>query len=324
MKIESKKRVIGFDIARVISIIIIVLYHSLGYGCSYYSHSAVRSIAYASLSIFTFQSGFLLATRYDLQNCTFFDFIKKRLLRIWPLFLFSSVLLCLIGFNSWSSTAKAWLGLSSFWRPAPRTMWYVGLLIFLYICTLFWAKGGLLKQIIKFMVTMGIIVGIQLVFHSVDIRTFVYTPIYFAGIIIGQYGYRKFFSFITTPKYIIILLLLFVAILLVQIFKIKGNLMLMWVNSIIGMVALMSIYVYIGEKWKDNEHLVSKLSMLSYATFCIYLFHREVFAGLIMLWKPSSQYQMVPYLGFVGLAIVIPLAYYIQKGYDRIIKKMNL
>lgn len=324
MKIDSKKRVIGFDIARVVSIIIIVLYHSLGYGCSYYSHSAIRTIAYASLSIFTFQSGFLLATRYDLQNSTFLDFIKRRLLRIWPLFLFSSALLCLIGFNSWFSTAKAWFGLSSFWRPTPRTMWYVGLLIFLYIGTLFWAKGGFLKQIIKFAITMAVIVCIHFLFHSVDSRTFVYTPIYFAGIIIGQYGYRKFFSFITTPKHILMMFVLFVAILFIQIFKFKSNLLLMWVNSIIGMFALMSFYVYLGEKKKNNKRLVSMISMLSYATFCIYLFHREVFEGLIMLWKPSSQYQMIPYLAFLGLAIVIPLAYYIQKGYDGIIKKLNL
>lgn len=321
MKIDRKKRVIGFDIARVLSIFIIVLYHSMGYGCSYYLHSAIRSIAYASLTIFTFQSGFLLATRYDLSNCIFFDFIKKRLLRIWPLFLFSSVLLCLMGFNSWFSTAKAWFGLSSFWSPAPRTMWYVGLLIFLYTCTLFWARGGLLKQIIKFILTMGVIVVIQLIFHSVDKRTFVYTPIYFAGIIIGQYGYRRFFSFITTPKYIIISMLLFVSILIAQVLKMKSNLMLMWVNSIIGMVALMSFYVYIGEKWKDNKRFLSTLSKLSYATFCIYLFHREIFECLIILWKPSSQYLMIPYLGILGLVIVIPFAYYIQNVYDRIIKK---
>lgn len=227
-----------------------------------------------------------------------------------------------MGFNSWFDTAKAWIGLSSFWRPAPRTMWYVGLLLFLYISTLFWAKGGLVKQMLKFTLTMGVIVCIQLVFHSVDVRTFVYTPIYFAGIIVGQYGYRKFLLFITTPKYIIMLMVLFVTILIVEVFK--SSTLLMWVNSMIGMLALMSFYVYLGKKWKDREYLVSKLSMLSYATFCIYLFHREIFEGLLMLWKPSSQYQMVPYLGFLGLAIVIPLAYYIQKGYDGILKKMNL
>lgn len=319
MKIDNKKRVIGFDIARIASIIIIVLYHSLGYGNSYYSHPVIRSIGYASLAIFTFQSGFLLATRYDLQNSTFLDFMKKRLLRIWPLFLLSSVLLCLMGFNSWRSTAKAWFGLSSLWRPTPRTMWYVGLLLFLYINTLFWAKGGLLKHVIEFVVTMCIIMGIQLIFHSVDPRTFFYTPIYFVGIILGQYGYRRFFSFIMTPRNIIMLLLLFAAILVAQVFT--RSLLLMWVNSIIGMVALMSFYVYLGEKWKDNQHLVSALSILSYATFCIYLFHREVFECLLLLWKPSSQFLVVPYLGFVGLIIVIPLAYYIQKGYDKIITR---
>lgn len=322
MSANNKKRVFGFDIARAISIITIVLYHSLGYGCVYYSHSVVRTIAYASLAIFTFQSGFLLASRNDVQNCKFLGFIKKRLVRIWPLFLLSSVLLCLMGFNTWFSTAKAWVGLSPFWRPAPRTLWYAALLVFLYVITLFWAKGRLLKQILKFIITMGVIVGIQLVFHSVDPRTFFYSSIYFIGIIVGQYYYDRFFSFVTTKKYIVLMVLLFLGILTVQLFT--NSFLLIWINSFIGMVALLSLYVYLGEKKKDNKTWVSIFSKLSFASFCIYLFHREVFESLLMLWEPSTQFQMIPYLGLLGLAIVIPLAYYIQKGYDGIIKKLNL
>ena len=322
MSLDNKQRIIGFDIARVFSVLIIVLYHSLGYGSSLYSILSIRAVGYASLATFTFQSGFLLAVRKDLQSCSFIDFIKKRLLRIWPLFFLASMLLCLMGFNSWARTAKAWFGLSSFWRPAPRTMWYVGLLIFLYVITLFWARGGIKRQIGKFLITMGIIAGVQLVFHSVDPRTFFYAPVYFLGIIVGQYYYGKLSAFATTPKNILLMLTVFVGMLIVQ--YVTGYNQLLYVNAFIGMVALMSLYLYLGEKWKNNRRLVAGVSWFSYATFCIYLFHREVYEGLLMLWTPTHQYQMIPYLGILGLAIVIPLAYYIQKGYDSIIKKLNL
>lgn len=319
MNANNNKRIIGFDIARVASILVVVLCHSLGYGCIYYKY-AVKTIGYASLTIFTFLSGFLLASRIDLQKCSFISFMKKRLLRIWPLFFISSVMLCLIGFNRWLPTVKAWFGLSSFWGPAPRTIWYVGMLIFLYAITLFWARGGVKRQIGKFLITMAIIAGMNMtVLHLVDSRLFFYAVVYFLGIIVGQYYYEKFFSFITKPKLVVAMLILFLAfsILLIN----RHNTLLFWGNALVGMVALLSLYVSIGEKWKDNKRLVSTVSMLSYASFCIYLFHREVFAFLLMIWRPACQYQLVPYLAILGLAIVIPLAYYIQKGYDRIIKK---
>lgn len=319
MNANNRNRIIGFDIARAASILIVVLYHSLGYGCAYYYSYVIKTIGFASLAIFTFLSGFLLASRIDLQSCSFMDFMKRRLLRIWPLFFISSVILCLMGYNNWFPTVKAWFGLSCLWRPAPRTIWYVGMLIFLYANTLFWAKGGIIKQILKFMVTMGIVASIQLVFHVVDVRTFYYAPVYFLGIVFGQYYYQQFFSFITTPKLVVLLLVLFLAILIVQMKS--HRILLLWGNTYVGMVALMSMYVYLGEKWKDNKRLVSTVSMLSYASFCIYLFHRQVFAFLLMIWRPACQYQLVPYLAILGLAIVIPLAYYIQMGYDRIIKK---
>lgn len=321
MKTESNTRIIGFDIARICSILIIAIYHSFGYGSSLYSIMSIRAVGCASLAVFTFQSGFLMAGRKDLQSCSFIDFIKKRLLRIWPLFFLSSTILCLMGFNRWFTTAKAWLGLSSFWRPAPRTMWYVGLLIFLYVITLFWARGGIKKQVTKFLITMGIIAGVQLVFHLVDPRTYFYAPVYFLGIIVGQYYKEKLFAFATTPKYILLMLTVFIGMLIVQ--YVTGYNQLLYVNAFLGMVALMSLYLYLGEKWKNNRRLVARVSWFSYATFCIYLFHRHVFWTLLMIWTPTHQYQMIPYLVIFGLAIVIPLAYYIQKGYDRMIKKLN-
>ena len=322
MTIDSKERILGFDLARVISMVYMVLYHSLGYGNPLYTNSLIRTGAYLSLSIFTFQSGFLLASRCDLNKVRFFDFMKKRLLRIYPLFVISSMLLCVISFNTWSSTAKAWLGISPFWGPTPRTMWYVGVLLFFYSITLFWGKGGIRSQFLKFIIIMGVVSGIHFIFHSVDPRVFFYSSVYFVSIIIGQYFKERFFSLVTSWQFIIIISLLFISIAIVQLFN--KSLLLTYGNSVLGMLSFFGIYICIGEKGKTSEKFVSVALSLSYATFCLYLFHREVFAFLLKLWQPDNPYYLFFYIGVLGLIITYPIAYYIQKGYDTIIQKINI
>lgn len=319
MAIDLNKRIIGFDLARVLSMVYMVLYHSLGYGNPLYSNSIIRTLAYVSLSIFTFQSGFLLSSRSDLNTAPFFGFMKKRLLRIYPLFVISSIILCLIGFNDWTSTIKAWFGLSPFWGPTPRTMWYIGVLIYLYAATLFWGTGGLKKQILKFVLTIGVIVGIQVIFHSVDPRTIFYSFIYFAGILIGQYWKEEFFAFVTNFRYVLAVAVVFLAILVVQWFN--KSLVFTYGNSIPGMLCIFSLYIWLGEKWKTNPRSVTAITTLSYATFCLYLFHREVFSGLLALWTPENLLVRFLWVGVLGLLITFPLAYFIQKAYDRLILK---
>ncbi len=317
---NTDNRIIGFDIARAVSIIWVVLYHSLDYSNLWYQHSAVKTLTYASLAIFTFLSGFLLASRYNFEGVDCLKkFYKKRLVRFYPLFLISSILLFLIGFNTWFDTAKGLLGLSPFWTPHPRTMWYCAMLISLYLLTPFWSKGGFWKQIAKFVLMMTIIALIHIVFHSVEPRTFFYFPFYFAGIIVAQYDYDKFMVLMKSRTNAIVSLLLFFAIWVVQIMT--NNSLLKWGNSIFGMYTLLSLYVFLGEQLKNNEHFVSTISILSYSSLCIYLFHREVDEGLLMIYHPDNPCVMFCYVGLLGLFITVPFAYCIQKSYDAIIKK---
>lgn len=60
----QNKRIIGFDIARVVSILIVLYYHIFGYAEVYGRHPVVRTFVYASLCIFTFLSAYLLASKY--------------------------------------------------------------------------------------------------------------------------------------------------------------------------------------------------------------------------------------------------------------------
>ena len=325
MKNTSKERIIGFDIAKAVSIIWVVLYHSIDYANAnhIYSHSVIKTLTYSSLAIFTFLSGYLLTVRYNFdEKGSVIRFYMKRFFRFYPLFLISSVILCLIGFNTWFNTAKGLLGLSPFWTPHPRTMWYCAMLIPLYLLTPLWSKGKFWSKMIKFMVTMAVIVVVHLLFHSVETRTFFYFPFFFFGILVAQYGNHFFISASKSPKYVFPLLALFVSILIVQV--ITNNSMLKWGNSVLGMVSLLFLYMYIGEKMVNKRSSLGRISFLSYASLSIYLFHREIFEGLLLLWHPSNSLILFLYVVILGLIIVIPLAYYIQKWYDSIINNMDL
>lgn len=167
---------------------------------------------------------------------------------------------------------------------------------------------------------MAVITIVHLVFHSVEPRTFFYFPFFFVGILVAQYGNSIFIAASKSPKYVFPMFVLFVAIWIVQV--LTNNLILKWGNSVLGMVSLLFLYMYIGEKLKYRRELLKMISLLSYASLCIYLFHREVDEALLLLWQPTNTCASFVYVGIIGLIITIILAYWIQKGYDRIVRKV--
>ncbi len=316
MNIIKTKRNIGFDVARAASILFIVgIYHVFNYiPGKYHTYPLSKVLTYSSLCIFTFLSSFLLTSRHTFEDKkSITDFYKKRLLRFYPLFLISSVILYLIHFNGLFCTVKGLLGISPFWKPHPSTMWYCGMLIPLYILTPFWANGNLKKQITKFAIIMSIIIGIQMFFHSVEARTFGYFPVYFLGILIAKYWHDGFLK--SLSKYRIILLSLFLLTLILTI--VTDHLALKLISSAIGMLALLSLYLYLGERIPKKKAGV--ISLLSYSSMCIYLFHREVYAVMVKVFHTQNTFLMFAYLALVGVPITILLSYYIQLYYDKLV-----
>lgn len=314
---KESRRIIGFDVARAFSIIwIVAVYHVLP-SAHLPLVGPVKTITYSSLGIFTFLSAFLLASRYDFRKVgAIGQFYRKRVLRFYPLFFLSSIILYAIGYNPLFTTIKGLLGISPFWKPHPTTMWYCAMLISLYLITPFWATGSYREKMIKFLATMAAICGIQLAFHSVVPRTFCYFPVYFGGIIISQYKYQGFLNLLRSSRFLLYSCLLFLMILGIQL---KYN--SQWIiisNSAIGIMAFLSLYMFIGNMVgkAESERYGKAVAMLSYSSMCMYLFHREVHCALIWFYSPSSPLIMVLYLGIIGLLITIPLSYCIQRLYD--------
>ena len=316
----QKKRIIGFDIARVVSILIVLYYHILGYAGVYGKHPVVRTFVYASLCIFTFLSAYLLASRYKFDTKEEIKtFYKKRVLRFYPLFFVSSILLYFLGVNGGITTLKGLLGISPFYKPHPITMWYCAMLISLYLITPFWAKGGLLKQIIKFISVIAVIIIIDIAFNCIVPRTYSYFTVYFAGILISQKWGEGFLDIL--KRYSIILITLF-SILIIITFITKND-ELKYFNSGLGLFALLAAYLKAGEILKNDQSLVCFFTVLSYASMCMYLFHREVFVLMLKAWYPSRPLIVFLYLGVIGVVISTVIAYYIQGSYDSAVSKLT-
>lgn len=317
---SNTNRIIGFDVARVFSIVYIIgVYHVLGYAGIYGRHPVVRTFTYASLCIFTFISSFLLTSKYTFESKKeILCFYKKRVLRFYPLFFIASVLLYLLGVNNGIQTMKGLLGISPFIKPHPITMWYCAMLISLYLLTPFLATGGWKKQFIKFSAVMGIIILIEVLFHSVVPRTYWYFLVYFVGIIVAQQFGVSFLSFL--KRNWIILMVVFLAFVVLTF--ITRSSVLKYVNSGVGLFALLSLYLKIGDWIENKDKLTNCFLWLSYASMCMYLFHRQVYEVMLTIYHPATPMGVCLYLGLAGVIITIVLSYCIQKTYDYIIAKI--
>lgn len=319
----ARERLIGFDLARVIAIFVVIgIYHNLGYAGHFHKEPSIRVIVYSSLGVFTFLSAFLLASKYSFScKDETILFYKKRVLRIWPLFVLSSVILACLGFNSWATTIKGILGISPFWAPHPTTMWYVAMLISLYILTPFVLRGDVKKQCYKAVAIMTILGLLQITWGKIVPRTFNYYTIYMLGLIFGRNYFGSTMNFLRSFKTLSISLIWIVLIMVVFISK---NDILKSISSVIGIIAILNVSLLLADKLKTNHILTKSIAVLSYASFCAYLFHREIIWVLFKLFKPKGFLPVFLEVLCVAVPLSFFCAFYIQKIYDTAIQKLKI
>lgn len=319
MQTKENKRESGFDIARALSMFYIVgVLHLTGYfpELSITQNEAMVSLIWSTLGVFTFLSSFLLASRYSFSSLNDVKiFYKKRVLRFYPLFFISSLLLLAIGFNNWSETWKGLLGISPFWKPQQHTLWYIAMLTGFYIMTPLLCIKYI--SIIKRLALMSVFVlfafGIQIVFHSVDPRFFYYYIVYCGGIVCAIY-YKNLCLAVLRSKWALVILLIYVPLFSILAFGF-GNRLLMMGAGYVGIMVLLNFSMLLSKMRAELFQRV--VDVLSYASMCMYLFHREIYWVLLKLYNPVTNWGGVSYLFVIGLPLVFAISYCIQKFYDK-------
>jgi peptidoglycan/LPS O-acetylase OafA/YrhL len=173
---------------------IVGIFHLSQYlGDEFYLNNNVygNSIMWSCLGTFSLISGYLIGRKYNCE--TWGDvmfFYKKRVVRFYPLFFLSAILLYSIGFNNLEQTINSLLGLAPFLKPRPLTLWYISMIMVFYFITPFVLRGVRVKR------SLFLIVGFVVLsrFIDIDYRFIFNLFFYFIGICSSNITTTEFFN----------------------------------------------------------------------------------------------------------------------------------
>lgn len=323
---NKSDRILYLDVARVIAVFWIVGYWHLRVYCgvSYVtpllSFPGDEYITGVVLGLFMYLSGYFIS-KYTFVN--FWEdakkFLYKRLIRFYLLYAISVFLLFILGYNSHFGglcLIKTLTVTSTYLLPQPRTLWFFSMLALFYIFTPFIMR----KPIKSIGLFFSVIYAISLMLHfllplGIDSRFFWCFPIYCGGLFMGNK--KDLAAVISTNKVgliaFIVIAIQFALIYFcplqyqyIQYFTLPVG--IVFVLFVSRLVALMPV------KW-----IVSKIA---YCSMCAYLFHREIYMGLMEIYDVFSLDFAFWFSALTFLPICLICSYYIQWLYDKFVNHL--
>ena len=286
----------------------------LGDGYFLWDYPFGFSMTYASLGTFSFIAGFLIGCKYQFNTTNdVITFYKKRVIRLYPLFILSTVVLLGVHFLTKIRVALlGLLGLAPFLKSRPLTLWYISMIIVFYLLT------PIVLNKRKWIVSIIIILlfAIYSKFFILDIRFLYNLCLYLLGLCIAS---KKDYvlNFFSDKRTLGVSVFLYVAFLISLCFVDNDNYKI-WMSNI-GVIAILSSSFSLEKKIKNK----SIISFLSYISLSFYLFHRFTYKICIFIWHPQNKFVLLLYLLIVAIPIGVAVAYWIQKKYDQFLSRSS-
>jgi peptidoglycan/LPS O-acetylase OafA/YrhL len=316
---KMRKRNLELELLRFLCILSIVGYwHMFNYTEAFpqYKNIFTIRIIWIILAVFAFLSGYFTGkANIELSKKSLYLFFRKRLTRIYPLYLLALILFSILNINTLGTSIKASLLISMFFKPAPPTLWFINMLLIFHILSPFLAdqikKGHLYRLLGIFILSSGVLLVSHLLFKNVDFRIITYFPAYLFGIIISlkgdNYINKKicFFVFIAGT---------FISLLLYQ-----NRIQVDRLSSIFMLTtAPYFIFLFFKKKITIPDKLKLLILNLSFSSYCMYLFHRPIYIITTKVYFPESGFLQILYLVFFSLPCIIIFSYFVQKTYDKL------
>lgn len=330
-----------FDVVRVVCMTYLVAYFHL-YGYVYAGsqitavYSASTAVAHACLGLFTFVSGYLLGKKYCFAqqgNIDMWSFYRKRILRIVPLFVVSSIALWLIGFNTAAATWNGLICISPFVDPKPMTLYFIPVILWCYLVTPFVSRFGLKWRMYSSLFLFGLLLIARLIFPSVDNRFVFDFFFYFIGVVSAPYfDWRFNVSYGKVIKSSIIIFFFFLAAFFFMYDSFIYYSFCQMALGAAGVFVLLFICEAVSRPLFDDHKNREKgfktlacqiVGFVSYASMACYMFHRFFYWVAEKIWNPSDM--TVKWLIMAGCVypIIVMLSYVIQKKYDGILNQLK-
>jgi len=314
-------RSLGVDLLRALCILYIVGYwHLIPYTSALpgYANWFTEGLKFVAMATFVFCSGFLLARQaVTLDPAGLWSFYRRRLLRIYPLYLLTLILFGLVGLASLAQVVDGAILVSMFDPPAMPTLWFITMIMVFYLVAPLLVRFAE-RPVVLLVMTVGLLLALagehQLV-KPIDLRILVYLPAFALGIAVQRQPILR--AWLERRQW----LLLVLAALMLPLSRIGNE------GSLSGAVTLMPLVLVSGAAlFLVSDRMASRLhaptiGLLAYASFGLYLLHRLVFKAVIALHFPAQGWDQVGYLLLVALPLSILAGYGLQRGYDRLIAR---
>lgn len=306
-----------FDVARGLAMLYIIgLWHMSSY-------SGIFEIPYgdyiknAALGLFMFLSGYLLGAKYIIRNVKDgLFFLKKRFLRLYPLYALSLLLFYLHSAIDPHCLIFSLVGLSTFIPPQPPTLWFVSLLLVFYLIFMPISCLKRRDKVIAIAALYVVFIVVCSFLKGVDYRILFYFPSFFGGVIISDMPKEKLYK----DRITIVSLLLFVCLIVVAN---SFNLGFIGIVLIRAVVALCGALLILNLSKHIDQYIGKLFIPISYASMAAYLFHRQVISAIRMVYWPEPSVWRVLYLVLFCVPLVLLLGYVIQRVYDWLLKKIE-
>jgi peptidoglycan/LPS O-acetylase OafA/YrhL len=306
---------------------IVGFWHLMNYTNAFpgYSNLATNKITAIILGTFVFISGFLIGKKdLRLEKHDLLSFYKKRFTRIYPLYVLAIFLFWLFNLSDAITSLKAILLISMFVKPAPFTLWFISMIFLFYAISPFLMKAirtVSIKKLLFFYLMLNILLIIYyFLTRKLDVRLMLYFPSYVMGMFLAQHEYLNL-----TGKNRLFYCFLFVISLLISFMKTPFNNLniLMEMPMVLAGSTFLFVLCREGSRFQfapaDVSKIMEVILLLSYVSFCMYLFHRPIYITLNILYFPENPLAQTAYLIFFCLPVVIFVSYLIQKTYDSVL-----
>lgn len=319
------KRLVEIDIIKVISLMLIIIHHESSFLYHEKFELFYPYLGRFGLALFTFISGYSLYIN-NAQISSVKAFYKKRLLRIYPLYLLALLSYFIISnFQLWqkftvSSLVVHILGLQMLIYPYIQPdglLWYIGMIfIFYMVYPLLITKSKIPRRLIcNAGIILVLLALLRAHFGIIEIRTFVYFPIFIAGILVAWTGIPEKLK-ISAPIFLVPLIFIRLTWLTMDAKDPINNNFIPVVSSLSLMLLF---FCFIFFEWVKSIELSSKIKevvrKIAVASYPMYLFHPLVLYSLKRIFSHYFNPNPIVFDLFI-ISVVIPVffitCYYIQ------------
>lgn len=315
---KNSEKLIFIDYLKSFSMLYIVGYWHLFDYTSYlplFLYPASEKLAFITLGLFTFISGFLSA-KSVIKTPKVTDFYIKRIVRIYPLYLVAVVWFFIYGLkDGLPSFFKSLFLVSMLYGPAPRTLWFITMIMLFYLTAPFLVKfaANLKKYILFVAFIMAFVMIFKLTFKTADIRLFLYFPCFCVGIYCAINGMEN--QLFNIKNAIIVLIVGLLSYLVTTdsgiIEKLKE---IPWILSASYLIFLASY------RSRAKFTKIGFVAFLSYSSYAMYLFHRPIYKALKALYFPENGVFQILYLVGFCLVVIALTSWVFQWVNDRLYK----